>query len=151
MTRSREESWMAVALEQARAAAVAGEVPVGAALIRKDELVCAERNRMIELGDPTAHAEILALREGARIIGNYRLSGCELFVTVEPCPMCAGAAVLARIDRLVFGCADEKSGAAGSVFDIARDERLNHLIEVTKGVLEEESRELLKGFFRARR
>ncbi len=142
---------MAAALDQARAAAAAGEVPVGAVLIREEELVCAERNRMIELGDPTAHAEILALREGARMTGNYRLSGCELFVTVEPCPMCAGAAVLARISRLVFGCADEKTGAAGSVYDIARDERLNHLIEVKKGVLEEECRELLKDFFRVRR
>lgn len=151
MKRSREEFWMAAALDQARAAAAAGEVPVGAVLLREEELVCAERNRMIELGDPTAHAEILALREGARMTGNYRLSGCELFVTVEPCPMCAGAAVLARISRLVFGCADEKTGAAGSVYDIARDERLNHLIEVKKGVLEEECRELLKDFFRARR
>lgn len=142
---------MALALEQARAAAAAGEVPVGAVLIRDEALVCAERNRMLELGDPTAHAEILALREGARRTGNYRLNGCELFVTVEPCPMCAGAAVLARISRLVFGCADEKTGAAGSLYDIARDKRLNHVIEVKEGVLDEECRELLKDFFRERR
>ena len=143
--------FMQEALALARAAEAAGEVPVGALLVRDGEIIGRARNRPIEASDPTAHAEILALREAAESSGNYRLTGTTLYVTLEPCPMCAGALVHARVGRLVYGAADPRAGAAGSVFDIVRSNALNHRMEVCAGVLADESRELLQGFFRARR
>jgi tRNA(adenine34) deaminase len=126
-------------------------VPVGCVVVREGQVVASACNQPIARCDPTAHAEIEALRAAARALGNYRLPGCTLYVTLEPCPMCAGAMVHARIARLVYGATDPRVGAAGSVFDLARSEALNHRIEVTGGVLAEESRALLQGFFRERR
>jgi tRNA(adenine34) deaminase len=147
-----DRTCMARALELAAAAGAAGEVPVGAVLVGIDGRVLGEAaNASIAENDPTAHAEILALRQAARRVCNYRLPGTTLFVTLEPCAMCAGALVHARIERLVYGAPDPKSGACGSVLDIVRDARLNHRIEVHGGVRQQEAAALLKEFFRARR
>jgi tRNA(adenine34) deaminase len=146
-----DERLMALALEQARAAGEAGDVPVGAVVARGDEVLGRGGNARERLGDPTAHAEILALRQAAEAVGTWHLEGCTLYVTLEPCAMCAGAMVLARVDRLVFGAADPKAGFAGSLGDLVRDPRLNHEVKVTAGVLEAECGELLRAFFRARR
>lgn len=142
---------MGQALQLARQAEEAGEVPVGAVVVHDGQVIGRGSNAPISETDPTAHAEIEALREAARIVGNYRLPQTTLYVTLEPCPMCAGAMVHARVDRLVYGCADPRSGAAGSVFDITGSDHLNHRVEVTGGVREEECRGLLQAFFRARR
>lgn len=139
------------ALELAREAEAAGEVPVGAVVVCDGEIVGEGFNQPIGLHDPTAHAEIRALRAAAQALGNYRLAGCELFVTLEPCSMCAGAMVHARIARLVYAAADPRTGAAGSVLDLVRHEAFNHRMEVTGGVLAEESAALLQAFFRPRR
>jgi len=148
----RDERSMRRALELAVRAQAEGEVPVGAVLVGADGEVLAEGwNRPISSHDPTAHAEILALRAGATVAGNYRLPGSTLYVTLEPCAMCAGAMVHARVARLVYGAADPKTGAAGSVFDIVRTEALNHQVEVTGGVLASECAAVLQAFFRARR
>ena len=146
-----DEQWMRVALEQASATAGRGEVPVGAVLTAGDELIEAAGNSPIGLCDPTAHAEILALRRAAARIGNYRLTGTTLYVTLEPCIMCMGAIIHARVDRLVFGASDPKTGAAVSRYQIGSDGRLNHTLEITAGVLEAECSALLKDFFRLRR
>ncbi len=146
-----DERWMRHALELAERAAAADEVPVGAVLVGPEGLVAAEHNRTRELADPTAHAEILALRRGGERLGDWRLIGHTLYVTLEPCAMCTGAAVLARLPRLVFGARDPKAGMCGSLGDLAREARLNHVIEVTEGVLAGESARLLQDFFRARR
>jgi len=143
--------WMRLALEQAQAAARVGEVPVGAVVVREGVLLASGHNAPVSGMDPTAHAEVMALREAARALGNYRLDGCTLYVTLEPCAMCAGALVLARIDRLVMGASDPKAGAVGSLLDLSADPRLNHRYPVERGLLAEESVELLKAFFRARR
>jgi len=143
---------MREALKEAEKAARAAEVPEGAVVVGPSgEIIARGYNQPITLCDPTAHAEILALREAARVLGNYRLLGCEMFVTLEPCPMCAGALVYARVKRLVFGAYDPKSGACGSVYNIVQDERFNHQLEVSGGLLAEEARALLQNFFRARR
>ena len=142
---------MRLALEQAAEAARAGEVPIGAVLARGDELLAADRNRREELKAATAHAEILVLRRGGRLLGGWRLPGCTLYVTLEPCPMCAGALVQARVERLVFGAWDPKSGAAGSLYNLVQDERLNHRLQVEGGLLEEDCAALLQEFFRSRR
>ncbi len=143
---------MVLALEQAGKAAVCGEVPVGAVLADgTGRILAAARNQVIGLCDPTAHAEILALRQGAKAVGNYRLSGCVLYTTIEPCLMCMGAIVHARLAELVFGADDPKWGAAGSLYDFSDDPRLNHQLKVTSGVLADQSRELMQTFFRARR
>ena len=142
---------MALAIEEARAAAEAGDVPVGAVVARGDEVLSRSGNAREQAQDPTAHAEILALRRAAVMVGSWHLEGCTLYVTLEPCAMCAGALVLARIDRLVYGAADPKAGFAGSLADLTRDPRLNHLVEVETGVLEAETSELLREFFRQRR
>lgn len=140
------------ALDLAREAGLAGEVPVGAVLVAADGGVLAEAsNAPISLNDPTAHAEILALRAAGERVGNYRLPGATLYVTLEPCAMCAGALVHARLARVVFATADPKTGACGSVFDILRSDKLNHRVEVSTGVLEAESAVLLKAFFAERR
>lgn len=148
---SEDEALMVVALEQARIAAAAGEIPVGA-IITKDGVVLARAHNLRETHeDPTAHAEILALREAARQLGTWRLSGCTMHVTLEPCFMCAGALVNARIDRLVFGALDPKAGAVGSLADVVRDPRLNHRMEVRSGVSAAEAGTLLRDFFVTRR
>ncbi len=139
------------ALEQARRAAERDEVPVGAVLIGPEGPVAEDHNRPRERSDPTAHAEVLVLRRGAERQGDWRLLEHTLYVTLEPCAMCAGAIVLARLPRLVFGAPDPKAGFCGSLGNLVQDERLNHRVEVTGGVLAEETAELLQGFFRARR
>jgi len=139
------------ALAVARHAENLGEVPVGAVLVGRDGLVAEGRNAPVASLDPTAHAEIQALRAAGKALHNYRLPGTTLYVTMEPCPMCAGALVHARVSRLVFGVQDFRAGAAGTVFDIVRAPEVNHRLEVTGGVLESECRKLVQDFFRARR
>ena len=139
------------ALELARHAENLGEVPVGAVLVGRDGLVAEGRNAPVASLDPTAHAEIQALRAAGKALRNYRLPGTTLYVTMEPCPMCAGALVHARVSRLVFGVQDFRAGAAGTVFDIVRAPEVNHRLEVTGGVLQSECRKLVQDFFRARR
>ena len=139
------------ALELARRAEAGGEVPVGAVLVRDGAMIAEGWNRPIASHDPTAHAEIQCLRQAGQRLANYRLPGTTLYVTLEPCPMCAGAIVHARIARVVFAAPDPRTGAGGTVFDLLRNEALNHRVEVIGGVLEAESADLLKGFFRARR
>jgi tRNA(adenine34) deaminase len=146
-----DESWMAEALAEARLAAAEGEVPIGAVVVCEGRIVGRGRNARERLHDPTAHAEILALQEAARTLSRWRLTGATIYATLEPCPMCAGALVNARIDRLVYAVPDPKAGAAGTLFDVPRDPRLNHRVEVASGVLAEECGGLLKEFFRARR
>ena len=142
---------MRQALELASRAQDAGEVPVGAIVVRDGEIIGRGFNAPISRRDPSAHAEMLALREAAQNIGNYRLVGCELFVTLEPCLMCAGAIIHARIARLVYGASDPKTGACGSVIDLFANERLNHHAQVEGGLMSAECAELLSGFFRERR
>ena len=149
--RSDDEFWMRRALDLAREAGRAEEVPVGAVLVSEGEEEGAGSNAPISTCDPSAHAEIRALRAAARRRGNYRLPGCTLYATMEPCPMCAGAIVHARIARLVYAARDPRWGADGSVFDILRSGHLNHRVEVVGGVLAEESAALLQSFFRERR
>lgn len=146
-----DERYMRRALELAGQAGKKGEVPVGAVLVRHGRIAGEGRNRMIEAADPSAHAEIEALRAACGSAGNYRLPGAELFVTLEPCAMCAGAIVLARISRVVYSARDPRSGAAGSVFNVLENPSLNHRCEVQSGLLEQQSAELLRAFFRARR
>ena len=146
-----DERYMRRALELAAQAGAEGEVPVGAVLVRHGRIAGQGRNRMVEAEDPTAHAEIAALREACASEGNYRLPGAELFVTLEPCAMCAGALVLARLSRVVFATHDPRSGAAGSVFNVLDNAALNHRCELRSGLLAEESAELLRSFFRSRR
>jgi tRNA(adenine34) deaminase len=144
--------FMACALELARKAQAEGEVPVGAVLVREGEIIGEGWNRPIASNDPTAHAEIQALRDAGKRIGNYRLPGSTLYVTLEPCPMCAGALIHARVARVVFGAYDPKGGAAGSVFNLLpSDERFNHHVECSGGVLQEECGDLLREFFKHRR
>jgi tRNA(adenine34) deaminase len=142
------ERFMREALSEAVAAASAGEVPVGAVVVRDGRIVGRGRNRKEGLPDPTAHAEILAMREAASELGGWRLLGSALYCTMEPCPMCAGALVHARVETLVYGVVDPKAGAAGSVFDLVRDARLNHRLEVVPGILADEISEVLASFFR---
>ena len=143
--------FMRAALEEARLAEPAGEVPVGAIIVLDGEIIGRGSNRSIADHDPTAHAEIVAIRQAAMHLKNYRLTGATLYVTVEPCSMCAGAAVLARVARLIYGCHDIKAGAVRSLYQIADDARLNHRIEILSGVLEEECAALLRSFFQAKR
>lgn len=142
---------MELALQQARLAASLGEVPVGAVLVRDDEVIGRGHNRRELDNDPTAHAEIVAIRRAAATEKAWRLTGTTMYVTIEPCPMCAGALVLARVSRLVFGAADPKTGATGTLYNIVQDERLNHRVDVTAGVLADECRAVMQQFFRARR
>lgn len=148
---SEDAFWMEQALEQARMAAQAGEVPVGAVVIKDGKILGSGHNRNLLDNDPTAHAEIVAVRQAAAKIGNHRLTGCEMFVTIEPCAMCAGAMIHARIARLVYGAGDPKAGAAGSALEVLNHPRLNHQIKITPGVLAEQCSEILQEFFRARR
>jgi len=151
MAAETDNDFMALALQLARQAEAAGEVPVGAVVVHDGQVIGRGSNAPISETDPTAHAEVEALREAAKVMGNYRLPEATLYVTLEPCPMCAGAMVHARVNRLVYGCADSRSGAAGSVYDIACSDKLNHKLEISGGVLETECRQMLQGFFRARR
>lgn len=145
-------AWMQLALQGAERALETGDVPIGAVVVGADGTVLGTGwNEREATGDPTAHAEILAIRRAAAVRGQWRLEGCTLVVTLEPCAMCAGASVLARIPRVVFGAWDEKAGAAGSVFDVLRERRLNHWTEVFPGVREDESAALLREFFAIRR
>ena len=142
---------MRLALEEARACLAWGDVPIGAVVVRGDDVLSRAGNQRERQTDPTAHAEVLALRAAGAVLGSWRLEGCTLYVTIEPCAMCAGALVWARVDRLVFGAPDPKAGFAGSLGDLVRDPRLNHRLEVTSGVLEEECGELVREFFRSMR
>jgi tRNA(Arg) A34 adenosine deaminase TadA len=142
-----DEDFMRLALAEAEKAAACGETPVGAVLVVDDEIVAVAHNMRETWQDPTAHAELMVLREASTRLGRWRLSDATLYVTLEPCLMCAGAMVLARLGRLVYGCRDQKAGALGSVYDVVRDGRLNHLFRITPGVLEAECREVLSGFF----
>ena len=146
-----DEAFMRLALEQATAALEHDDVPIGAVVAHKGELLASARNMRELLRDPTAHAEVLALRAAAAELGRWRLTECTLYVTLEPCAMCAGACVLGRIDRLVYGPQDPRGGAALSLYNIVQDPRLNHTMDVVPGVLEQECLDLLQRFFQARR
>ncbi|MBN1436898.1 MAG: nucleoside deaminase [Sedimentisphaerales bacterium] len=142
---------MVEAIKQAQSAFEADEVPIGAVIVHKDKIIARAHNQRETLSDPTAHAEIIALTQAAAYLGDWRLNGCTIYVTLEPCPMCAGALVLARIDRLVYGPADPKAGACQTLYNIVQDPRLNHSIEVVSGCLAEPCRLLLQDFFAKKR
>ena len=146
-----DERMMRLALLEAEGCLDSGDVPVGAVVARDGEMLTAAGNARERLQDPTAHAEVLALREASSLSDSWRLDGCTLYVTLEPCAMCAGAIVLSRIDRVVFGARDPKAGFGGSLGNLLQDERLNHRVDVTVGLLEDECGELLRAFFRERR
>ena len=148
---TQDESYLQLAIDQARQAAEAGEVPVGAVVVYDGEVVGAGQNFVLRTLDPTAHAEIVAIRAAAARLNNYRLTGCDLYTTLEPCSMCAGAMIHARIARLVYGAADPKAGAAGSVLAVVNHPQLNHQMLVIPGILADQSGELLRSFFRERR
>jgi len=142
---------MRTVIEAARIAEDNGDIPIGAVIVLENKIIAKAYNQREQLADPTAHAEIIALTQAAAALENWHLNGCTMYVTLEPCPMCAGALVLSRMDRLVYGCDDPKSGACGSLYNIVADERLNHRLEVTSGVLAEQCREQLQNFFQQRR
>ncbi|MFA9432972.1 tRNA adenosine(34) deaminase TadA [Egicoccus sp. AB-alg2] len=146
-----DETWMQAAIAEAERAAAHDDVPIGAVVVRDGEVIARGHNRREVDQDPTAHAEILALRDAAAVVGSWRLDGCTLYVTLEPCTMCAGALVLARLPRLVFGADDPKAGAVGALYDVPRDPRLNHRVEVVRGVAAERCGQLLRDFFARRR
>jgi len=152
MNNNKEDKrFMRMAIGAARIAEENGDVPIGAVIVYKNQIIGKAYNQREQLNDPTAHAEIIALTQAAAALENWHLNGCTMYVTLEPCPMCAGALVLSRMDRLVYGCDDPKSGACGSLYNIVGDERLNHRLEVSSGVLAEECREQLQSFFERRR
>jgi tRNA(adenine34) deaminase len=146
-----DERWMRDALALAQDAVAHGDVPVGAVVVRHGTAIATASNRTVRDQDPTGHAELIAIREASRAVGDWRLAGCTLYVTLEPCAMCAGAIVLSRIDRVVFGAFDDKAGMAGSVADLLRHPRLNHRPQVQAGVLADQAGTLLSDFFRTRR
>jgi len=148
---NEDQLYMKMAIEQAKIAEENGDVPIGAIIVYENQTIGKAYNQREQLQDPTAHAEIIALTQAAAFLESWRLHGCKMYVTLEPCTMCAGAMVLARIDRLVYGCDDPKTGAVRSLYNIVTDERLNHIIDVTSGVLAEECSSLLQQFFRRRR
>lgn len=148
---STDERFMRIALDCAALAPASGEVPIAAVLVHEGQILAQAHNLRETRQDPTAHAEILVIQEAAAKLGTWRLIGCTLYVTLEPCPMCAGAMVLSRIARTVFGAWDPKAGACGSLMDIPTDPRLNHRVEMTGGILEKESQRILQEFFRKRR
>ncbi len=147
MPETEDEKWMRQALAEATIALKKGEVPVGAVVVHEDRIIGRGHNQVEGLNDPTAHAEIIAIGAAATYLNSSRLAGASLYVTLEPCAMCAGALVLARIDRLVFGAEDPKAGACGSLFNIVQDPRLNHMVQVLTGILERESSRLMQAFF----
>jgi tRNA(adenine34) deaminase len=146
-----DKRYMKTAVEQAKIAEENGDVPIGAVIVYKNQIIGKAYNQRQQLADPTAHAEIIALTQAAAFLESWRLHDCTIYVTLEPCPMCAGALVLSRMDRLVYGCDDPKTGACKSLYNIVQDERLNHRLEVTSGVLAEECSGLLQEFFLRRR
>ena len=150
-SRKMDELYMRMALEEAQKAGQNGEVPVGAILVKGDQVLARDHNRCIEYNDPTAHAEILVLRKGGKASGNYRLNETVMYVTAEPCPMCASAMVHGRVSKLVFGALEPKFGAVESKFQFLKDSSLNHRVEVEGGILEKECGEVLKAFFKERR
>jgi tRNA(adenine34) deaminase len=147
----RDQRYMKVAIEQAKIAEENGDVPIGAVIVHNDTVIAKAYNQREQLADPTAHAEIIALTQAAAALETWRLNGCTMYVTLEPCPMCAGALVLARIDRIVYGCDDPKTGAIKSLYNIVQDNRLNHRVEVTCGILADEYSRILQEFFKKRR
>jgi tRNA(adenine34) deaminase len=147
----QDEQFMRGAIEQAKVAEENGDVPIGAVIVYKDQIIAKAYNQREQLKDPTAHAEIIALTQAAAYLESWRLTGCTIYVTLEPCPMCAGALVLSRMDRLVYGCDDPKTGACKSLYNIVQDDRLNHRLEVTSGVLADECSQILQEFFERRR
>ena len=140
-----------MAIEEAKIAQDNGDVPIGAVIVFEDRIIAKAYNQREQLADPTAHAEIIALTQAASALGNWHLNGCTMYVTLEPCCMCAGALVLSRMDRLVYGCEDPKAGACGSLYNIVQDERLNHCLEITKDILAKDCSKLLQDFFQDRR
>ncbi len=146
-----DERYMRAAVDAAKVAEENGDVPIGAVIVRDGVIIGRAYNQREQLQDPTAHAEIIALTQAAAALENWHLNGCTMYVTLEPCPMCAGALVLSRMDRLVYGCNDPKAGACGSLYNIVRDGRLNHRLEVTAGVLQQECKAQLQDFFQRRR
>jgi tRNA(adenine34) deaminase len=146
-----DEHFMRMAVDQACIAEANGDVPIGCVIVHEGQIIGKAYNQREQLNDPTAHAEIIALTQAAAYLGSWRLNGCTMYVTLEPCPMCAGALVLARIERLVFGIEDPKTGACGSLYNIVSDGRLNHRIDVATGVLSEQCRQQLQAFFQRRR
>ena len=146
-----DDKYMKLALEQAAIAQENGDVPIGAVIVYENQIIGKAYNQREQLQDPTAHAEIIAITQAAAALENWHLNGYTMYVTLEPCPMCAGALVLARMDRLVYGCDDPKTGACGSLYDIVRDNRLNHRLAVTSGVLADECSRLLQDFFQKKR
>ncbi len=151
MQHEHSEQLMLAAIAEARKAEALGDVPIGAVIARDGEIIAAAHNRRIIDADPTAHAEMLAIRAAAEAVGDWRLTGCTIAVTLEPCPMCAGAIVLARLDRLVYGAADPKAGAVETLYNICSDSRLNHNVEITSGILADECGRLLSEFFQRKR
>jgi len=147
----KHEHYMQLAIEQAQQAEAAGDVPVGAVIVRDGQLVAAAHNQREQLRDPTAHAEMIAITQAAEAVGSWRLTGCTLYVTLEPCPMCAGAILQARLPRVVYGAADPKAGAVTSLYQLLEDRRLNHTVSVTEGVLGAECGKLLSDFFAEQR
>lgn len=150
-TAQSDEQFMLKAMAEAAVAEENGDVPIGAIITYENSIIARGYNQREQLNDPTAHAEIIALTQAAAYLGTWRLNGCTVYVTLEPCPMCAGALVLARIDRLVYGCHDPKTGSCGSLYNIVEDERLNHRIPTTSGVLDEQCSGQLSGFFQKKR
>ena len=146
-----DERYMQLAIEQAGIAEENGDVPIGAVIVHENQIIGKAYNQREQLADPTAHAEIIALTQAAAALETWRLNGCTIYVTLEPCPMCAGALVLARLERLVYGCGDPKAGACGSLYNIVYDERLNHRLKITSGVLAGQCSQLLQNFFQRRR
>jgi tRNA(adenine34) deaminase len=151
MDERQDQQFMRTAIDQAKIADENGDVPIGAVIVHKNQIIAKAYNQREQLQDPTAHAEIIALTQAAAAMENWHLNGCTMYVTLEPCPMCAGALVLARIDRLVYGCDDPKTGAVKSLYNIVQDSRLNHRLEVTSDVLADECGKLLTEFFQQRR
>jgi tRNA(adenine34) deaminase len=146
-----DEQYMRIAIDQAKIAEENGDVPIGAVIVHNNQVIAKAYNQKEQLQDPTTHAEIIALTQAAAALENWHLNGCTMYVTLEPCPMCAGALVLARIDRLVYGCDDPKTGAVKSLYNIATDSRLNHRLEVISGIMADECGKLLTEFFQKRR
>jgi tRNA(adenine34) deaminase len=148
---SADEQFIRIALDQAKIAEENGDVPIGAVIVHKNQIIAKAYNQREQLQDPTAHAEIIALTQAAAALENWHLNGCTIYVTLEPCPMCAGALVLSRMDKLVYGCDDPKTGAVKSLYNIVTDGRLNHRLEVVSGVLADECAKQLQDFFKSRR
>ncbi|MDD5328309.1 MAG: tRNA adenosine(34) deaminase TadA [Phycisphaerae bacterium] len=149
--KDKDEFYMQAAIDQAKIAEENGDVPIGAIIVHNNQIIAKAYNQREQLQDPTAHAEIIALTQAAAALENWHLNDCTMYVTLEPCPMCAGALVLARMKKLVYGCDDPKTGAVKSLYNIVTDGRLNHRLEVTEGVLADECSKLLQGFFQKRR